>query len=355
MKNFQIAFLFAMLLIQSCSTAVVATPTLEQPGPTLPTSTLVQPNPIPLTPTAEILEPAPTPTFEPPTGFKEYQDPVIGVSIYIPENWVLIEVDPGRLAHLQSYPEDKYIGGEAFQPSDTKCDLTIRPPDMDVASHIQQRKTDSTITIVSEEEIILQSGKQGTKLEIDSMGRSLSLVTEVNNRTVVLTCFGELVPFDEIAGTLNVGEIIESTPLPVPDVKIHEDAETGISVTMPGSWVVTGIIPGHRATFQSYPEGKYIGGEVFQPGDTKCDLFIRPPDISAVDFVQQMKSNDSISVVSEEEIILQSGQPGFRLEVESMGRSLMLITEINAQTVVLSCFGELELFNEIVVTLNTSE
>ena len=34
------------------------------------------------------------------------------------------------------------------------------------------------------------------------MGRSLSLVTEVNERAVVLTCFGELAPFDEIAVTL---------------------------------------------------------------------------------------------------------------------------------------------------------
>lgn len=50
MKHVRYGTLFAMLLIQSCSAAVVATPTLEQSGPSLPT------------PTAEILEVKPTPS-----------------------------------------------------------------------------------------------------------------------------------------------------------------------------------------------------------------------------------------------------------------------------------------------------
>ena len=33
----------------------------------------------------------------------------------------------------------------------------------------------------------------------------------------------------EVNVTLNVGEIIARTPLPVPDVKAYEDAETGFS------------------------------------------------------------------------------------------------------------------------------
>jgi heat shock protein HslJ len=178
----------------SSEALVVATPTLEQPSP------------VPATPTAEILEATPTPTIKPPAGFKQYQDSVVGVSVFVPESWVVVEVDPGRLAILQSYPEDKYIGGEAREPGDTKCDLTIRPPDFDVVSHIQGLKSDPTVTIVSEQEIVLQSGKPGTRFEVDSMGRSLSLFTEVNERVVVLTCFGELAPFDQIAVTLGAGE-----------------------------------------------------------------------------------------------------------------------------------------------------
>ena len=204
MKRFRYGFLFALLFIQSCSTAVVATPTLEQSSPTPPT--LERPSPISSTPTVEILEPMPTPTIEPPAGFKQYQDSVVGVSIFVPESWVVVKVDPGRLSILQSYPDGKYIGGEAWQPGDTKCDLTIRPPGIDLTSHIQQLKSNSTVTIVSEGEIILQSGQPGTRLEVDSMGRSISLVTEIHDRTVVLTCFGELAPFDEIAVTLSASE-----------------------------------------------------------------------------------------------------------------------------------------------------
>jgi peptidyl-Lys metalloendopeptidase len=151
---------------------------------------------------------SPTATFtpEPPAGFKQYQDSVTGVSIYMPESWVVIEVIPGESAILQSYPEDKYVGGEPFEPGDTKCDLTIRPSDIDVVSHMQQLKSDPTITVISEQEIVLQSGKPGIRLEVDSMGRSLSLIAEVNERVVVLTCFGELEPFDEIAVTIGASE-----------------------------------------------------------------------------------------------------------------------------------------------------
>jgi len=158
------------------------------------------------TPTAEILEVTPSPAIEHPAGFKQYQDSVVGVSVFVPESWVVVEVDPGRLAILQSYPEGKYIGGEGFEPGDTKCDLRIRPPDIDVSSHIQQLKSDPTVTIVSEQEIALQSGKPGTRIEVESMGRSLSLITEVNERVVVLACFGELAPFDEITVTPSANE-----------------------------------------------------------------------------------------------------------------------------------------------------
>jgi hypothetical protein len=43
-------------------------------------------------------------------------------------------------------------------------------------------------------------------MEVESMGRSLSLITQINERVVVLTCFGELAPFDEIAVTLRADD-----------------------------------------------------------------------------------------------------------------------------------------------------
>jgi len=165
------------------------------PTPELPTAT---PTDVP---------PAATPTPEPPAGFKRHVDTASGVSLWVPENWTIVEPGPpGGPTILHSYPEDKYVGGEALQPGDTKCDLTIHPPDTSVADVIQLIKSDPSSTIVSEQEIVLQSGRPGTRMEVESMGRSLSLFTEVNERAVVLTCFGQIEPFDEIAVTLGAAE-----------------------------------------------------------------------------------------------------------------------------------------------------
>jgi len=179
---------------QAPETESVATTATDTPAP-VPTD--------PPPPFVEISEPATSPLFEPPAGFKQYEDTVVGVSVFIPESWVVSAVFPGEYAILQSYPEGKYIGGEGFEAGDTKCDLIIRPPDIDVASEIQQSKSDPTVTVVSEQEIVLQSGKPGMRVEAESLGRSVSLITDVNGRTIVLVCFGELAPFDEIAVTLS--------------------------------------------------------------------------------------------------------------------------------------------------------
>jgi hypothetical protein len=123
----------------------------------------------------------------------------------VPENWTIIEPGP-HWPILQSYPQDKYVGGGRRQPGDTKCDLTIHPLGTSVADVVPRNRSDPPVTIVSESEIVLRSGRTGKRFEVDSMGRSLSLITEVNERAVVLTCFGELAPFDEIAVTLGASE-----------------------------------------------------------------------------------------------------------------------------------------------------
>jgi len=145
-------------------------------------------------------------TFEPPAGFKQYQDSVTGVSIYVPEGWVVTGIVPGEHAILQSYPEDKYAGGGGQHPGDTKCDLSIRPPDVSLADAGEALRSDSLATIVSEQEIILQSGEPGIRREVESMGPSISVYTEVNERAVLLTCFGEFALFDQIALTLGATE-----------------------------------------------------------------------------------------------------------------------------------------------------
>jgi hypothetical protein len=165
------------------------------PAPEAPTD-------MPSTAVPTEVPPTATPTPEPPAGSKQYVDPAAGVSLWVPESWVVTQVFPGESAILQSYPEDKYVGGEAREPGDTKCDLTIRPADVNLEGHMERLRSDPALTVVSEEEIVLNSGEPGIRVEVESLGVSISLITEVNERVVVLTCFGELAPFDAIALTV---------------------------------------------------------------------------------------------------------------------------------------------------------
>jgi heat shock protein HslJ len=331
---------------------------MQTDSPALPTSTLIPSSPIPITATAtlDFIEPTQTPTFEPPAGHKEYRDSVAGISIYIPENWNVTGVINGQYAIFQSYYEDKYVGGEAHEAGDTKCDLNIRPPGTNAGELIQQWESNPRTTIVSDEEIILKSGLIGRRLVLESMGRSVALVAEINRRAVVLTCFGNSEPFEDIAKTLSGFEAATLSPIyeSVEGFKQYQDTETGVTLDMPERWIATGIIPGQRVTLQSYPENKYVGGEALEPGDTKCDLFIRN-DISAKDFINQMRSNEAITIITEDEISLITGQTGTRVELNSLGRSISVITEINGSTVVLTCYGDLSPVDAIAITLKDGQ
>jgi heat shock protein HslJ len=177
----------------SCNTVgfrILSTP--ESPAPT----------PVAAATPTEVL-PAVAATPEPPAGFRRHVDTASGVTIWVPGSWAVVEPGPhGGPATLQSYPPDKYVGGEPLQPGDTKCDLTIHPPGTSVADLVQQLRSSPRNTILSEREIVLQSGRSGRRFEVESMGRSLSLITEIDELAVVLTCFGEFEPFDAVAVTL---------------------------------------------------------------------------------------------------------------------------------------------------------
>jgi hypothetical protein len=56
------------------------------------------------------------------------------------------------------------------------------------------------------EEVVLGSGLIGQRFIIESMGRSMTLLTEINNRAVVLTCFGDFTQVNDIASTISASK-----------------------------------------------------------------------------------------------------------------------------------------------------
>jgi len=174
------------------------------------TPTAVPPTAMPtvVPPTATRTPEPPTLAPEPPAGYSEYVDPASGVSLWLPEGWLAVAPvpepppDQSRTTILQSYPLDEYVGGEPFRPGDSKCDLTTYPAGVRAADVLARTRSGPRLTVLTQQEIVLNSGRVGVRREIESMGRSLSMVVEVGERAVTLTCFGELAPFDEIAVTL---------------------------------------------------------------------------------------------------------------------------------------------------------
>jgi heat shock protein HslJ len=315
---------------------VGSTPAVEDPT-MIPTEIVALPT---LTSTVE------PPDVEPPVGFKEYRDTVIGVSVFIPESWVVTGIIEGDYAIFQSYPEEKYFGGEGRDPEDSKCDLNIQPAGISVGELIQQWESNEITTIVSEEEVVLQSGLIGQWFFIESMGRSVAFVAEINKRAIVLSCFGNPEPFEEIANTLNEFEVTTSSIHDSNEVvQQYRDSKTGVTLDVPGSWAITEVIPGVKATLQSL--------------ETTCELFIRSDISSANVLVTQMKSNEDTTIISDDQIVLNSGQPATRIEMniemDNIGQSMLVITEISEKVIVLSCVGDFTPVDEVAFTLRISE
>ena len=188
-----------------------------------------------------------------------YLDAATGIAIWVPESWTVVE--PGANSTttiLQSYPEDKYIGGEPRQPGDTKCDMTIHPPDVSLEDVVPQNSADPPVTVVSEQEIVLNSGLPGTRFEVESMGRSVSLVTEVNERAVKLICFGELAPFDEIAVTLAALQ----KPALTATIEVQESLPTGAVVNV--RFTLTNISSEGLYVLKWFTPLEGLAGDIFQ-------------------------------------------------------------------------------------------
>lgn len=277
----------------------------------------------------------------------EFRDTYAGIEISIPESWVVDAVIDGQSAAFQSYPTDKYVGGEPLEPGDTKCNLTIHPPGISASSILDQIVSNPEYATVANETMEIASGLRGQRLELEGCWwASRVLVLEVNDRAVVFSCFGDHAPFDAIAQTILGFEPDSSGQSSAEESKDYTDSVTGVTVTIPANWVVSAIFPGQRATLHgASPNGEPPGG-----GETSCELFLRN-DIGSSEFAEQMRNNDAITIHRDEEILLASGLAATRIEMESLERSMVFITEINGVTVLLTCSGDFSMAEMVADTL----
>jgi heat shock protein HslJ len=180
---------------------------MQQDTPEPQGSSLDQPGSTTVATTAEVVKPSPPNTLPLPVGYKEYQDSVVGVSVHIPENWLVTRVIEGETATFQTFPEGKYVRGEEYEPGDAKCELIINGVGHTTEMQLEEYRIVGIVTIFSEEEIVLSSGKAATRLEVDIMGELLTLVVaEINSRVILFQCFGDRSQFETIAATLGASE-----------------------------------------------------------------------------------------------------------------------------------------------------
>jgi len=196
--------LIVSALLSSCNLpASPASPVTAETPQVIPTQTALAPTDVPASPTPEP-SPSPVPEFTLPPGYQDYSDAQAGITISIPGSWSVTGIREGEFAILQSYPENKYIGGEPREEGDTKCDLNLNPSTSSPDDLKAGWEESSISTLLAEGSLTLPGGQAAYRFEIDSMGRANLILAELDGQTVTFTCFGELSVFDPIAETLRI-------------------------------------------------------------------------------------------------------------------------------------------------------
>ena len=214
--------------------------------------------------------------------------------------------------------------------------------------------------VMEQEQIFLGILRDASTLQMDS--EQLTLM-DGERRTLVFIKAGEVIP-GELAAE-NPDDAVSATRVPEGQLSstierpsghiLFTDGITGISIFYPESWVVSEDIPGEYAILQSYPLEKYVGGEMLEAGDTKCDLYIQSENTKAEDLIAQWESDPMVEFNSMEAIELPNGVLTHRIVIESMGTTLVYVVELEPYVVTLTCFGEFEPVDEFAETLHVRD
>ncbi len=150
---------------------------------------------------------APTITPEPavttPGNAQTYRNDTIGFEVDYPAGWIVEEAGDTDIMWSERLTGP---GHDGVPGNVVKIDITTEPNTTmtleELAARQKQIIADNNGQILLEEAITLPSGLKAVRLGVSGFGESVTLWTVINGHPVMLTGFGDLARFDEVANTL---------------------------------------------------------------------------------------------------------------------------------------------------------
>jgi hypothetical protein len=141
------------------------------------------------------------PTVTPVPISSIYRNTLVGFDLVYPAGWLLDEAGDTDILWSQrpTGPGTEGVPGDVV-----KIDISSEPDTTMTLEELVARQKQGVTTdqILSEEELELPGGLRAVRMQVSALGDSVTLMTVVNGHPVVLTGFGDLSRFDEVARTL---------------------------------------------------------------------------------------------------------------------------------------------------------
>ena len=169
--------------------------------PLAPTNT-----PVPVAPTQPPATPEPTvlpqPTALPEPTLQTYRNDAIGFEFDYPAGWSMESVGDGIDMLWSEQPTGPGVGG--VPENIAKIDIVTEPDNTLTLEELVARQTEEMTPqqIKSKQDITLPSGLPAVRLEVSSMGDSVSLLTVIAGHPVMIINYGDTSHFDDIANTV---------------------------------------------------------------------------------------------------------------------------------------------------------
>ena len=141
------------------------------------------------------------PTVLPEPIVSTYRNTLVGFELNYPVGWLIDEAGDTDILWSQRLTGP---GTEGIPGDIVKIDISSEPNTTMTLEELVARQKQGIAgdQILSEEELELASGLRAVRMQVSALGDSVTLMAVVNGHPVVLTGFGDLSRFDEVARTL---------------------------------------------------------------------------------------------------------------------------------------------------------